>query len=51
MLLNPFEEYLNLPSLPIQFSNCKGFNGEVVGEKTVDFSIPEILKPFHQDQV
>ena len=43
MLLNPFEEYLNLPSLPIQFSNRKCFNGKVIGEKAVDFTIPKIF--------
>jgi len=34
VLLDPFEEQLDLPALAIQVCNQLGFEGEVVGQKT-----------------
>lgn len=35
MLLYPFEEQLNLPSLPVQLGNSQCIKLEVIGEETV----------------
>ena len=35
VLLDPLEEQLNLPALPIEFSNSECFNDEVVCQKPV----------------
>lgn len=36
MLLYPFEEQLNLPSLPVQLGNGQCLKPKVVGEETVN---------------
>ena len=33
MLLYPLEEQLDLPAAAIEFGDCEGWQGEVVGEK------------------
>lgn len=43
MLLYPFEEQLNLPSLPVQLDNAQCFKFEVIGEETVTVFILKSL--------
>ena len=43
VLLNPFEEQLNLPPLPIKFRDSKGINGEVVGNEAIDLSVSKVF--------
>lgn len=43
MLLDPFEENLNLPSLPVKFRNGNRVNIKVVCKKAVDLAIPEVF--------
>ena len=43
MLFDPFEENLNLPSLPVKFRNGNRVNSKLVCKKAVDFAIPEVL--------
>ena len=43
MLLYPFEEQLNLPSLPVQLGNSQCIKLEVIGEETVNCICAEVF--------
>ena len=43
VLLNPFEEQLNLPSFPIKFGNGKRIYSEVIGNEAINLSVPKVL--------
>ena len=43
MLLYPFEEQLNLPSLPVQFGNGQCFKLEIVGEEPINSICSEVF--------
>ena len=43
MLLYPFEEQFNLPSLPVQLGNSQCLKLEVIGEETVDCICAEVF--------
>ena len=45
MLLDPFEEQLDLPTTSIEFGDCEGRQREVVGEKNQGFVGRGILEP------
>ena len=44
VLLDPFEEDLNLPSFSIKFSNSYCINREVISEESIDFAVSKVLK-------
>lgn len=43
MLLDPLEEDLNLPSLPVEVSDSEGTEVKVVGHEPIDSPIPKVL--------
>ncbi len=45
MLLDPFEEQLDLPTASIEFGDCEGWQREVVGEKNQGLVGCGILEP------
>ena len=43
MLLYPFEEQFNLPSLPVQLGNSQCLKFEVIGKETVNCICAEVF--------
>ena len=45
MLLDPFEEQLDLPSTFVEVGDGEGFRGKIVGEEDQPFSGLRIVEP------
>lgn len=43
VLLDPFEENLNLPPFPIEFGNCNRLQHGVIGQESVYLSVPKVF--------
>ena len=43
MLLNPFEERLDSPALPIQFRNCNCLKSEVIRQESIHYVLRKVL--------